>query len=179
MKIKFQLLLVFAGMLALMPSCKNDSDEETVMISEVGTWTLSDVEYYYDGKLLDYKGFEIGIWPSLDEYEYTIFVPERMYVFNKDGKGIVVVEGENGDVELSFNYTRRENRINIEFEKTIHIPNPKFEISKEKFTRSFTVDSLYGWSRNIKDEDIERETNGVDGNSSHKLDIVHIFSPKK
>ena len=156
--------------------CSCREDEESEYVSEIGTWNLYDVEYYYDGKKLDYKDFKIGLWTSPESQDYFVCVSKGGFTFNDGGKGILFGMGEFQDTEIAFSYSRNGNKLSIDFEASLAV-QPAFEIAKEKLKMRYTLPmELYGWSKCIEGEDLN--INGSDGKATHKMEIVDIYTRK-
>ena len=85
--------------------CSCREEEESEYVSEIGTWNLSDVEYYYDGKFLDYKDFEIDIWPTSRREERCGYVSHGGFILNGDGTGKAFGLGEFGTNEFELTVT--------------------------------------------------------------------------
>lgn len=155
-------------------SCKKDSEEEAALVTEVGTWNLSDVEYYYDGKLLDYKEFEIGVWRSSQRGDCTFFVSHGGFILNEDGTGKAFGLGEFGTDEFDFTYTKEGKTIRVSFEDEGIQYTGELTFENNKLINSYVESDIYGWSPEDSDD-----VCGSDGNRTHNLKTVQIYSKKK
>lgn len=170
---KYVLFVVFLLIVPiLLNSCKKDSDEKNELISEVGTWNLSDVEYYYDGKLLDYKGFEIEIWPTQNSADCYIFVCRGDFTLNGDGTGKAFGIGEFKKDELDITYTREGNRILVSLVNNNGVSvTLDVELKKGKMVvYGVNTTNIYGWAPYKSDE-----VSGSDGKCTHTLRVSQIY----
>lgn len=165
------------GLVSLI-SCKNDPDERTEYVSEIGTWDLSAVEYIYDGTKLNYNGWEIGVWPTSPEsdsyyMDHFYFVSQGGFIFEEGGNGKLFGMGEFSDEEHEFTYSREGNKIKIKVGEL----EVETIIEKGYISGHGIQSDIYGWS--IDNPDGDDEIQGTDGKCNHKLEIVQIYSRRK
>lgn len=154
-------------------SCKKDSEENAGSVSEVGTWNISDVEYYYDGKLLDYKDFEITIWPTSQRWDCGVFVSQGGFVLNGDGTGKVFGMGEFGTDEFDLTYTKEGNIIRVSIKNKGVDVTADLKLENNKLKNSCVDSEIYGWGPEDSDEVF-----GADGNATHILETVQIYTKR-
>ena len=155
-------------------SCKNDSDEETELVSEVGIWNLTDVEYYYDGTLLDYKDFTIGVWPTSRKSDCTFYVSHGGFILNGDGTGKAFGLGEFETDEFDITYTKEGKKIRISLMNNGREVTCELIFENNQLRNSSENADIYGWS-----PDRAEEVSGADGNHTHKLETIQIYTKKK
>ena len=155
-------------------SCKKDSEEEAALVTEVGTWNLSDVEYYYDGKLLDYKEFTIGVWPTSQRSDCTFFVSQGGFILNEDGTGKAFGLGEFGTDEFDMTYTKEGKKIRISFMNNGREITGELIFENNQLRNSSVDSDIYGWS-----PDNAEEVSGADGNGTHNLKTVQIYTKQQ
>ena len=155
-------------------SCKNDSDDNKELFSEEGTWNLSDVEYYYDGELLDYKDFEIDIWPTSRREDRCGYVSHGGFVLNGDGTGKAFGLGEFGTNEFELTYTKDGKIIRISIENKGIVVTAELKYENNRLKNSSVESDVYGWA-----PDGSEEVCGADGNGTHSLEIIQIYTKKQ
>ena len=152
-------------------SCRKDSDEKEEMISEVGTWSLSDVEYYFDGNLLDYKEHEIDIWTTCQREDHWTYVSHGGFILNGDGTGKAFGLGEFGTDEFDLTYTKEGNDIHIELNYNGNAVSAMLKLEKKRLIMERMESDIYGWALNNSDE-----VCGNDGKCTHSLLILQIYT---
>ena len=155
-------------------SCNNDSEDNKELFSEEGTWNLSDVEYYYDGELLDYKDFEIDIWPTSKRVDRCGYVSHGGFVLNGDGTGKAFGLGEFGTNEFDLTYTKDGKIIRISIENKGIVVTAELKYENNRLKNSSVESDVYGWA-----PDGSEEVCGADGNGTHSLEIIQIYTKKQ
>ncbi|MBO7416853.1 MAG: hypothetical protein J6U22_09805 [Bacteroidaceae bacterium] len=154
--------------------CSCREEEESEYVSEIGTWNLSDVEYYYDGKFLDYKDFEIDIWPTSRREERCGYVSHGGFILNGDGTGKAFGLGEFGTNEFELTYTKDGQIIHINIENKGIVVTAELKYENNRLRNSSVESDIYGWA-----PDGSEEVCGADGNGTHSLEIIQIYTKKQ
>ena len=162
---------LFACMTVLMLSCKNDSED---LVSEVGKWNITDVKYYYDGKLLDYKEFVIDVWPTSHRAERFGFVSQGGFILNDDGTGKAFGNGEFWTDEYDLTYTKEGRTVRISISSKGRQVTSELKLDNKNLKNSIIESDIYGWA-----PDDSEEVYGADGNGTHTLEIVQIYTKQK
>jgi len=168
-------IISLVGIMSL-NSCKDDSDEKSELISEVGTWSISDVDYYYDEKILDYKESEIRVWPTSRRGDCFVFVSQSNegLILNGDGTGKFFGSGEFGTDEYDLTYTKDGKKIRISIVIKGRTVNIEVILENDKLKITHVESDIYGWSP-YNSEDVY----GADGNGTHTLTIVQFFTKQQ
>ena len=154
--------------------CSCREEEESEYVSEIGTWNLSDVEYYYDGKFLDYKDFEIDIWPTSRREERCGYLSHGGFILNGDGTGKAFGLGEFGTNEFELTYTKDGQIIHINIENKGIVVTAELKYENNRLRNSSVESDIYGWA-----PDGSEEVCGADGNGTHSLEIIQIYTKKQ
>ncbi len=154
--------------------CSCREEEESEYVSEIGTWNLTDVEYYYDGKLLDYKDFTIGVWPTSRRIDCIFYVSHGGFILNEDGTGKAFGLGEFETDEFDITYKKDGNIIRISFMNNGREVTGELIFENKQLRSSGEHSDIYGWSPDKSDE-----VRGADGNGTHNLEIIQIYTKKQ
>lgn len=171
-KSSFSLFAIAMAMCVSLVSC--DKTEKIEFVSEVGSWELSGVEYYYDGQKLNYESNEIGVWVSSSEQDLSFFVSNGGYSFNENGTGLAYGLGESESDEYAYTYSRTGDKLNLRIPMNGKQKNRELSMEKGRLVMVEVKSDIYGWSRSNS-----HDIMGNDGNSTHKLEIRDIYTRKK
>lgn len=154
-------------------SCNKDSEDYV----EIRTWIFSEVEYYYDGTLLDYRDSVIGIWPTNEEMDHYYLVSHGGFTFNEDGTGKAFGLGEFEQDEYGLTYTINDDSVSVSLTNNNDVPvTVKMKLEDNKMIARGLHSDIYGWSMN---GDNPEKIRGADGNCNHTLETVQIYTRKK
>ena len=168
------ILIALSGLGLSFSSCKNDENLDLdsdplsgeTRFSITGRWYISEIDYLFDGKKLDYHEGEIGYRTTADG-PVRYYVVQGIFMFNDDGTGIVTGMGENESDSFSINYDKKYGvyTITSEYNKNIEL---KMQFEGERLYYCVILPDVYGWST---PQDRHTILN-ADGNGGHKIEVV-------
>ena len=175
------ILVALSGMSLSLSSCKNDEnfdlDSDPLSVdtrfSITGRWYISEIDYLFDGKKLDYHEGRIGYRTTADG-PVRYYSVQGVFMFNDDGTGTVTGMGENESDSFAINYDEKDGVYSItsEYNKNIAL---KMQLDGERLYYSFLLPDVYGWSTSQDSHTIR----DADGKGGHKIEVVTYMTRAK
>ena len=114
------ILVALSGMSLSLSSCKNDEnfdlDSDPLSVdtrfSITCRWYISEIDYLFDGKKLDYHEGRIGYSTTADG-PVRYYSVQGVFMFNDDGTGTVTGMVENESETFAINYDEKDGVYSI------------------------------------------------------------------